>query len=62
MLFSPDEENQIRTALRAALASTSLSHWQRTFLTNMQARFAQYGSRNRLSDKQSAKLKQILVS
>ena len=61
MPFSQDTTDRIKTTLRRALASSSLSNWQRTFLTDMQARFEQYGTRTRLSDKQYAKLKQILT-
>lgn len=61
MPFSQDDTNRIKAALRSALESPSLNQWQRTFLTDMQARFDQYGPRTRLSDKQYAKLKEILA-
>jgi len=61
MPFSQDTTDRIKTTLRRALASSSLSDWQRSFLTDMQARFDTYGPRTRLSDKQYAKLKQILA-
>jgi micrococcal nuclease len=61
MPFSQDDTDRMRAALHAALASTSLTEWQRTFLGDMQARFEKYGSRTRLSDKQFAKLKQTLA-
>lgn len=61
MPFSQDDTDRVRAALHAALASTSLTEWQRTFLGDMQARFDKYGSRTRLSDKQFAKLKQTLA-
>lgn len=61
MSFSQDDTDRMRAALYTALASTSLTEWQRTFLGDMQARFDKYGSRTRLSDKQFAKLKQTLA-
>ena len=61
MPFSQDDTDRMRAALHTALASTSLTEWQRTFLSDMQARFDKYGSRTRLSDKQFAKLKQTLA-
>lgn len=61
MPFSQDDTDRIKASLQTALASPSLSEWQRDFLTNMQSRFEKYGPRTRLSDKQYAKLKQILA-
>lgn len=61
MPFSRDDTDRIITSLHAALASSSLSQWRRTFLSDMLARFETYGTRTRLSDKQYAKLKQTLA-
>ncbi|QIE44011.1 thermonuclease family protein (plasmid) [Rhodobacteraceae bacterium SC52] len=61
MPFSQDNTDRIKASLQAALASQALSDWQRSFLADMEARFEQYGTRTRLSDKQYAKLKQILA-
>ena len=61
MSLSEDDTSRIKTALDAALASSSLNQWKRTFLTDMQARIEKYGTRTKLSPKQYAKLKQILA-
>lgn len=61
MPFSQDKTDRIKASIQAALASPTLSEWQRGFLTDMQTRFGRYGTRTRLSDKQYAKLKQILA-
>jgi micrococcal nuclease len=59
--FSKDDTDRIRVALASAMASQSLTAWQRTFLSDMQVRFDKYGTRTQLSDKQYDKLKQILA-
>lgn len=61
MPFSRDTTDRIQAALREVLASASLNDWQRAFLADMQARFDKYGPRTRLSDKQYAKLRQVLA-
>lgn len=61
MPFSKDETDRLKRAMQSALASISLNQWQRTFITDMQARFEKSGPRTRLSDKQYAKLKQTLA-
>lgn len=61
MPFSKEDTDRIRAALRAALESPSLTDWQRNFLGSMQTRFDTYGTRTKLTDKQYAKLKQILA-
>ncbi len=61
MPFSKDDTDRIRAALASAMASQSLTAWQRMFLGDMQVRFDKYGTRTQLSDKQYDKLKQILA-
>lgn len=61
MRFSQDDTDRIRTAMTSALSSSSLTAWQRTFISDMQDRFRNYGTRTRLSEKQYATLKQILA-
>lgn len=48
--------------INATLATTRLSTWQRTFLTDMQSRLARYGGNTRLTDKQRRKLEEIVGS
>lgn len=61
MPFSQDNTDRIKVSLRTALASSTLSDWQRGFLSDIQTRFEQYGTKTKLSDKQYAKLMQILA-
>ena len=61
MPFSQEDTDRIRADLKSALASSKLTQWQRTFIGDMQVRFDKYGPRTRLSDKQYAKLKQVLA-
>ncbi|MGR9128932.1 thermonuclease family protein [Rhizobium leguminosarum] len=54
------ETEHLRDSIRTALAQTTLTPWQRNFLSDVLARLERYGSKTRLSDKQLSKLHQIL--
>ena len=58
MPFDATELQALKDDIQAALDSQRLTHWQQTFLSDMQQRFARYGTRTRLSDKQWAALRQ----
>ena len=60
MPFSKEDVGKIETAIRVALQSGKLDSWQTTFLTDMQSRFSDYGTRTQLSTKQYAKLYQTI--
>lgn len=52
MPFSPAQFDELRKAIRLALASTRLTDWERTFLRDMQAKFDRQGTATNLSPKQ----------
>ncbi|MGR9197528.1 thermonuclease family protein [Rhizobium leguminosarum] len=54
------ETEHLKDNIRTALAQTTLTPWQRNFLSDVLARLERYGSKTRLSDKQLSKLHQIL--
>lgn len=60
MPFSTDRTTEIRTLIRSQLERQDLNEWEQSFLTNMDARFAKYGTRTSLSKAQYAKLHKIL--
>ncbi|TIX15100.1 MAG: thermonuclease family protein [Mesorhizobium sp.] len=55
-----EPEDDLKSRIEAALVRGRLSQWQRQFLNDMHDRFAKYGARTRLSDKQWAKLYEII--
>lgn len=61
MPIPQNEVDRYQEAITKALAGSSLSTWQRSFLANMHDRFTKDGTRTRLSDKQFAKLKETLA-
>lgn len=58
--MNAEQHQALMSGIAAALASTRITAWQRNFLTDMQAKFARYGTRTRLSDKQQKVLHDIL--
>ncbi|AIC28110.1 nuclease SNase-like domain-containing protein [Rhizobium etli bv. mimosae str. IE4771] len=54
------ETEHLKTSIRTALIEAALTPWQRNFLADVLARLEKYGSKTRLTDKQLAKLHQIL--
>jgi len=58
--MNAEQHRALMSAIAAALASARITAWQRNFLTDMQAKFARYGTRTRLSDKQHKVLHDIL--
>lgn len=52
----------LKSRIEAALAYGRLSQWQRRFLNDVHARVEKYGPRTRLSEKQWAKLYEIIGS
>lgn len=46
--------------INAILATARLSAWQRSFLSDIQARLTRYGSNTHLSEKQRRKLEEII--
>ena len=54
MPFSQSEISECIAAIDNRLSSGKVDNWQRWFLTDMQARLRQYGTRTRLGQKQEA--------
>lgn len=60
MPFSPDRTKEIQSRIDARLQSGQANDWEVSFLTNMAARFQQYGTETRLSKAQYASLHKAL--
>ncbi|TYP79923.1 hypothetical protein BD830_11127 [Maritimibacter alkaliphilus HTCC2654] len=60
MDFKPETVQHLRLAFDKALQSGKLNSWETRFVSDMNAKFARYGTRARLTDKQEAKLRQVL--
>ena len=60
MTYSIREIRNLKVRIDAALKSGRLSPWERQFLTNIRARIAKFGAKTRLSDKQRAKIFEIV--
>lgn len=60
MPFSPERTTEIQSRIRAKLEGQDVNDWERSFLTNMEAKFAKDGTRTSLSKAQFAKLHKIL--
>lgn len=60
MPFSPERTQLIKARIKEKLSTRSLDAWQRSFLTNMDQKFTQYGEKTRLSTAQCRKLHEIL--
>jgi hypothetical protein len=56
MPFSPERTSLIKARIQEQLESGKLNDWEETFLKEMEARFAAYGGRTRLSGPQYRKL------
>jgi len=60
MPFSPERTALIQARLNERLSKDELNEWERSFLTDMEKRFALYGMRTRLSERQYQKLHSLL--
>ncbi|WP_108814369.1 SH3 domain-containing protein [Loktanella sp. Alg231-35] len=60
MPFSLERTKQIEAEIQNLLTSNRLNDWERSFLGNMQSRFAKTGPKTRLSNPQYKKLHQLL--
>jgi SH3-like domain-containing protein len=60
MPFTLERTKQIEAGITELLESNRLNDWERSFLGNMKARFAQTGTKTRLSNAQYKKLHQLL--
>ena len=60
MPFSPERTKEIQSRIDARLQSGQANDWEVAFLTNMAARFQQYGADTRLSKAQYASLHKVL--
>lgn len=58
--YSTDELEELKLRIAAAVAKGRLTKWQAQFLVDINNRIDKYGTRVRLSDKQVAKVEQIL--
>ncbi|WP_457939808.1 thermonuclease family protein [Mesorhizobium sp. 10J20-29] len=59
--YTTAELEQLKTRINGALASGRLDSWQTNFLTDLKGRIEQFGVNVRLSDKQLAKLVEIVA-
>lgn len=62
MDYSTEEIRQLKNKIDAALANGNLDAWKTQFLTNIRNRINKYGTKTKLSHKQSAKLQDIIGS
>lgn len=60
MPFSAERTTEIKLLIRSRLERQDVNDWERPFLSNMDAKFAKYGTRTSLSKAQYAKLHKIL--
>ena len=60
MPFSQEKTDELKSAIKLALASNKLNSWERQFLSDMQSRINRFGTATKLSSKQYAKLHQML--
>lgn len=60
MPFSAERTTGIKALIRSRLEQQRISEWERSFLSNMDAKFAKDGTRTNLSKTQHAKLHSIL--
>lgn len=60
MPFSAERTAEIQSRIRSRLERQNVNDWERSFLSNMDAKFAKDGTRARLSKPQYAKLHKIL--
>ena len=60
MPFSADRTAEIQSRIRSRLERKNVNDWERSFLSNMDAKFAKDGTRTNLSKAQYAKLHKIL--
>lgn len=60
MPFTPERTIQIQTLIRSRLEQNRVNDWERSFLSNMEAKFEKDGTRTSLSKAQYAKLHKIL--
>lgn len=60
MPFSTDRTTEIMSLIRSRLEQQDVNDWERSFLSNMETRFARYGTRTSLSKAQYAQLHKIL--
>ena len=60
MAYSAEELEELKERINGALASGRLNAWQVNFLTDIRGRIDKSGRSLRLSDKQTAKLNEIL--
>jgi hypothetical protein len=58
--YSTDELEELKLRIAAAVAKGRLTTWQAQFLVDINSRIDKYGTRVRFSDKQLAKVEQIL--
>lgn len=62
MGYSPEQIRDLEEKIDTALNGGRLNAWQSKFLSDMRARFERYGSKTRLTDKQTNKLYEIIGS
>lgn len=62
MTYPTVDIEKLKGQILAALQHRRLSQWQRSFLSDMLAKLERYGPSARLSEKQAAKLREILGS
>lgn len=60
MPFTSERTTQIQALIRSRLEQNNVNDWERSFLSNMDAKFAKDGTRTSLSKAQYAKLHKIL--
>ena len=60
MVREPRDVQNLRLAIDKALESGKLNSWETRFVSDMNAKLARYGTKARLTDKQEAKLRQVL--
>jgi hypothetical protein len=58
--YSTEELEELKLKIAAAVTSGRLTRWQTNFLVDIGSRIDRYGSKVRLSDKQLAKLNEII--
>lgn len=60
MPFTSERTTQIRALIRSRLEQNNVNDWERSFLSNMEAKFAKDGTRTSLSKAQYSKLHKVL--